>query len=95
MEDVGALTTETLESSTWKKFIQNIKVFFAKENIVRFKKWLPKPHFWTHKNAISMLPYMGIQWYKWQGETSKGCIKAQINYGWILWSASIVWTHDA
>lgn len=68
---------------------------FAKVMLVAVKKWLPTPNAWQHQNAICVLPYFGIQWYKWQGETSKGCIRGQINCGWILWNASLMWKHNA
>lgn len=87
-----------LKKIEMKKFIQNIKGFFAKANVSSCKKWLPKFHAYQHNNGVSITPHLGYQWFKFDGyktEGRKGYTKAQIHLGWIMWSCQLRWEHDA
>jgi len=53
----------------------------------------PKFIIWKYKNAISVFPYLNIQWYKYEGETSIGCLKLNITGGWIIFGMAFHWTH--
>ena len=77
-----------------KNFIKKINTLLDKPLfVIDVKNNLPKFSAWKHENAICLLPYLSIQWYKYQGVTSNGCIKFQINFGWILFSMGLMWCH--
>lgn len=44
--------------------------------------------------SISVLPFLNIQYSKWQGVTSFGCIKLNINYGWLIFGGNISTKHE-
>ena len=68
---------------------------FAKVMLVAIKEWLPTFNCYMHNNGVSITPHLGFQWHKYQGATSKGCVKAQIHFGWIMGSCQLVWKHNA
>lgn len=79
-----------------------IKTFFTEKlpmalnnMLVAVKKWLPTFNCYMHNNGVSITPHFGFQWYKYQGVTSKGCLKGQIHLGWIMWSCQLLWKYDA
>lgn len=87
------------ENGVWRKFIE--KKFHSifkrdtqyKKLINKIKNNLPRFYFYKYNTGISILPHLGIQWHKYQGSTSKGCLKFQINFGWIIFGAGIIWNH--
>lgn len=58
-----------------------------------FNKKNPKIYGWSHKTGISIFPYLSIQWHRFQGPTSIGCVKLHITFGWAIFSAAISWDH--
>ena len=62
--------------------------------VSNYKKWLPTFHCYMHNNGVSITPHLGYQWHTYQGETSRGCVKAQIHLGWIMWSCQLRWGHN-
>jgi hypothetical protein len=61
-----------------------------KKTVEQTEQW--KPSVWKsdfkYAISISILPYLNIQYFKHQGKTSSGCIKIQLNGGWIIWNFS-------
>jgi len=43
--------------------------------------------------SIAILPFMAIQYYKYKGLTSIGCIKYNLNCGWLIFGIQIYTTH--
>jgi len=50
-------------------------------------------NFYISKTGVCVLPYLGIHYYKSQGETSIGCLKYMINFGWIIFNCQISTKH--
>lgn len=72
----------------WQMFVIDVKY-----NYDKLLMWLPSFNAYQHNNGISITPHLGFQWYKYQGKTSKGCLKAQIHLGWIMWSCQLIWKY--
>jgi len=66
----------------------------VKKWLTKIKKGLPSFNVYKHNNgAVSITPHLGYQWYKYEGVTSKGCLKRQIHFGWIVWSGQALWKY--
>lgn len=42
---------------------------------------------------VSVLPYFSICYYKSQGKTSIGCLRLNIQFGWLIFGGSITTKH--
>lgn len=44
--------------------------------------------------GIALLPYIMVSYYKYQGTTSYGCVKLNIQMGWFIFALQITTKHD-
>lgn len=58
------------------------------------RKIIPNYSLYKYNNkTIAILPYFMIQRFKYQGVTSIGCIKCQIQMGWLIFGFTIGYNH--
>ena len=90
------MKSTNVQPTTKPAIVGNNVLSAVKKWLTKIKKGLPSFNVYTHNNgAVSITPHLGYQWYKYEGVTSKGCLKRQIHFGWIVWSGQALWRYDA
>lgn len=59
----------------------------------KLKEMLPSFNAWEHTSGVSITPHFSINYSKYQGKTSEGCVKWNVQLGWLIWTCQLLWKH--